>query len=92
MPFLIVFDNYDSPSKFENISDYMPQATPGKILVSSRHSDSARLGNAIEIPSMTNEEGVELLLLRAGRAPTTENLSEARKIVDQLGGLALAID
>jgi len=92
MPFLVVFDNYDSPSKFENIVDFIPQTTHGKILVSSRHNDSARLGEAIKIPPMTIDEGVELLFLRSGHTSTPDTLREARKIVEQLGGLALALD
>ena len=91
-PWLIVLDNFDHPSAFKNIQDHLPQGDHGTLLFTSRHIDSTRIGNVIEVTGMTDDEGVDLLLHQS-RCEKTEAISEvARAIVRSLGGLPLAID
>lgn len=87
---LFVFDNYDRPGKFLNIKEFFPY--PVSILCTSRHTDSKRLGDSVEIGPMPIPEGIELLLLQSGCEHTADNIRDARSIVEKLGGLALAID
>ena len=89
-PVLMVFDNYDKPAEFPTVRDYLSQRA--KIIFTSRHTDARRLGKSIEVGAMTLDEGIELLLLQSGYERTDENVEDARQIVENLGGLALAID
>jgi hypothetical protein len=89
---LLVFDKYDSPKDFPNIYEYFPKSSSGAILFTSRHADSTRLGDVVEMGGMTEEEGVELLLSQCAYKDTTENVFKGRKIVRTLGYLPLAID
>ncbi|KAH0536108.1 hypothetical protein FGG08_006994 [Glutinoglossum americanum] len=91
-PWIIVFDNYDNPSEFKNISSYFPQGRSGAILFTSRHSESARLGIVIRVTQMTEEEGTELLLRQSRLERNSDNTIDGRKIVRKLGYLPLAID
>jgi hypothetical protein len=93
-PWLIVFDNYDQPTAFKdkNMSDYFPRGSCGAILFTSRNAASTRLGHKIIVTSMPENEGLDLLLLRAGQNRSEENIREGEKIVRRLGHLALAID
>ena len=89
---LMVFDNYDIPAAFQghSIRDYVPSGKCGRILFTSRHHDSARLGHKIDASTMTENESLRLLLQRL---PLNEDEStHGRKIVSTLGHLALAID
>src|SRR5438045_7117158 len=90
-PWLIVFDNYDSPTAFksQSIREYIPSGH-GHILFTSRHEDSSRLGRYITLSRMTEEESVELLLLRP--ASTPQERSNAVEVASTLGFLALALD
>jgi hypothetical protein len=91
-PWLMVFDNYDQPDKFKNISAYFPQGQTGSILFTSRHADSKRLGVVIRLTHMTEDEGLELLLRQSGLERNDNNNAEGIKIVKTLGYLPLAID
>jgi tetratricopeptide (TPR) repeat protein len=88
---LIVFDNYDRPDLFKNISDFIPQGQAGSILITSRHGDSENLGETIKVDRMTKEESLELLLRQSRHQTTGENVKEGMRIVEQLGYLPLAI-
>jgi hypothetical protein len=61
-PSLIVFDNYDQPGEFANITAYFPHGEAGEILITSRHADSEHRGVTIRVTPMTEDEGLELLL------------------------------
>jgi hypothetical protein len=94
-PWLLVFDNYDLPQVFD-VTAFFPASNRVKknaILVTSRNMSCERLGSCVKIEGLTEEEALELLY---SRSPTTqktsEDLEEAKKIVKQLGYLALAID
>ena len=62
----MVLDNYDNPRAFQghSIRDYLPSGRNGRILFTSRHQDSARLGHKIDASIMTENESLELLLQR----------------------------
>ena len=88
----MVFDNYDQPSEFRNITTYLPQGEAGAILFTSRHVDSERLGVAIRVTRMTENEGLDLLLRQSRQERNDDNAAEGKKIVQKLGYLPLAID
>ncbi|CZR70053.1 uncharacterized protein PAC_19954 [Phialocephala subalpina] len=89
---LLVFDNYDTPSEFEDIRAFIPDAAHGTIIITSRSREAARLGEDIEVNGMHEPEALELLLRRTGSPTTPQNLEHGRLIVNRLGYLPLAID
>jgi len=89
-PVLMVSDGYDKPAEFPTVREYISHCA--KIIFTSRHTDAKRLGKSIEVGAMTLDEGIELLLLQSGYKRNDENVEDARQIVENLGGLALAID
>ncbi|KAJ8128652.1 hypothetical protein O1611_g4982 [Lasiodiplodia mahajangana] len=91
-PWLFILDNFDNPGSFKKILDVTPHSAFGAVLFTSRHNSCALLGTPIAIPGMTQSDGTELLLQRAGVERTISNLEQARKVVDMLGHLPLAID
>lgn len=62
-PVLMIFDNYDKPTEFPNIRDYLPHRS--KIIFISRHTDAKRLGKVVEIGALT----VEVSILRSAFSP-----------------------
>ncbi|KAH0541470.1 hypothetical protein FGG08_004080 [Glutinoglossum americanum] len=95
-PWLLVFDNYDLPRVFENLTSFFPASNgvaKNVILVTSRNVSSERLGSCVKIEGLTEEEALELLYSRSPiTQKTSEDLNEGKKIVKQLGYLALAVD
>jgi tetratricopeptide (TPR) repeat protein len=91
-PFLVIFDNYDSPSKFTTLRRFFPRNAKCAILVTTRNTDSNYLGHPIEMTSMSDDEAIELLLHRSNRKIEikAEN-GYAQEIVSRLGRLPLAI-
>jgi tetratricopeptide (TPR) repeat protein len=89
---LVVFDNYDDPTAFNErlIGDYIPYGVLGSILFTSQHHDSRRLGHLIKVQNMTEEESVELLLHRSPFS--MEEKARASEIAIVLGHLPLALD
>lgn len=55
-PVLMIFDNYDKPTEFPTIRDYLPHHS--KIIFNSRHTDAKRLGKDVEIGAMTTEVSI----------------------------------
>lgn len=55
-PVLMIFDNYDKPTEFPTIRDYLPPGS--KIIFNSRHTDAKRLGKDVEIGAMNAEVSV----------------------------------
>lgn len=94
-PWLIVFDNYNSPAKLNNLEDYMPENDKGMILITTRHADADRLAiedNQIQLPGLPEFEVVKLLLKQCPRTPMDNaSLKSGRVIVPRLGYHALAI-
>ena len=95
-PWLLVFDNYDDPRTFNNISFFFPTAnnvSKSSILITSRHVATERLGTAIKVDGLSEMESLELLFQGSDIGTLDEKtLAEGKKIVKQLGYLALAID
>ena len=91
-PWLMVFDNLDNPSEFQDIRKFFPQTGYGYILVTSRYTGSRELGLAIQVNHMEEEEGLQLLLHGSRVGSNEPELAAAKQILQQLGYLALAID
>ncbi|KAL8893330.1 MAG: hypothetical protein Q9192_005376 [Flavoplaca navasiana] len=91
-PWLLIFDNYDTPDDYRDIRRFFPQGKHGHVIITSRRRDLDRLGTLIELCALSPEEGVNLLLRGYSPQEIDENLEIAKEIVWRLGGLALAID
>ena len=91
-PWLFVFDNYDIPTAFQfsSIRNYIPRGKEGRILFTSRHEDSARLGHKVEVSGMTKDESLKVLLQRSPL--NDEELIHGREIAATLGYHVLALD
>ena len=87
---LLVFDNYDNPSEFPNISHFFPDSIYGCILITSRSGFSKELGEAIELDQMEKDEGQQLLL-HSSQADA-KDIGVIEKILSRLEYLPLAID
>ncbi|QRV95747.1 kinesin light chain [Ceratobasidium sp. AG-Ba] len=95
---LMVIDNADDPSV--RLGDFLPKCNHGSIVVTTRIPALAMLGQgtrpSYRVGSMTESEGRELLLRKAGRETTSLDKSEQDAVVELLqasgfGYLALAI-
>ena len=91
---LLVLDNYDNPSAFPNIADFIPQSSLGAILVTSRHADSDTLvldqsNQFIKLYGL--EESAAVLLLSQQSQSKDFDAEDAEKIVERLGYHPLAI-
>ncbi|TVY17760.1 Nephrocystin-3, partial [Lachnellula arida] len=91
---LLVFDNYDDPEKFErrSIRESFPQASHGSIIITTRSTDMKRLGHVLSVSDMTRAEALKLLFQISEAEESDANSKEALKIVERLGLHALAID
>jgi tetratricopeptide (TPR) repeat protein len=94
-PWFMVFDNYDNPTVFNNVEDYMPSNEQGMILVTSRNADADKLAdeeNQIQLPGLPESDAIELLLKQSLVKRSDQVASEnAKEIVARLGHHALAI-
>ncbi|KAL5631666.1 hypothetical protein ACGC1H_007249 [Rhizoctonia solani] len=94
---LVVFDNADTAST--NIRQYIPsRGRDGGILITTRLPDLARLaqgpGSVCHLSSMSQTDGTTLLVKIASMGSQTlpdEDIETAGKLVQDFGGLALAI-
>jgi hypothetical protein len=95
-PWMLVFDNYDTPRAFDNIMSFFPTSHAKRknvILVTSRIATSGRLGTPIRMDGLTEDEALELLFLRSQLIEKRHgDRSEGKRIVKKLGYLPLAID
>jgi hypothetical protein len=93
-PWLLVFDNFDNPMSY-NLQDYIPDVEKGCILITTRNAGADNyaqpLGNAFELPPLSNGDALKLLLNQSGKAETIDNLDQGREIVERLACYALAI-
>jgi hypothetical protein len=101
---LLVFDNADDP---EAVEPFLPPAThqgsspgtsqgtsQGRVLLTTR-CQSSSTANLIALDAMSVDEGVQLLLKRARldtSTQTDQDLQVCRDLVQQMGGLPLALD
>lgn len=94
---LLILDNVDS---LEMVLDFLPLYSRGDVLLTTRLQVLGTIAHSIEVAEMTGNEGVTFLLRRTKLlAPgmpldqvTPESRQEAANIVDELGGLPLALD
>ncbi|KAF7891171.1 uncharacterized protein EAF02_001496 [Botrytis sinoallii] len=91
-PWLIIFDNHDDPSSF-HLPDFIPSGQDGRILITSRHADTALLAEKdhdIELHGLPKDYACDLLI-KQSRVSNTASRDDAHAIVDRLGYHALAI-
>jgi len=91
---LIVFDNADNPSP-EVVAKFIPPGNRGNILITSRNRFMGRVvsfENGIEINEMEEPDATVLLLKASCLDPLPEHLQAAKKIVNELGCIPLAVD
>jgi hypothetical protein len=87
---LLVFDNLDNPSDFQDIRTFFPDSNHGSILVTSRCAGSTELGDIIDVDRMEESEGLRLLLLSS--QSDMKERAAAHEILTRLEYLPLAID
>jgi tetratricopeptide (TPR) repeat protein len=94
---LLILDNADD---LEMAADFLPLASSGHILLTTRAQSTGTIANSIEVEKMEQAEGALLLLRRAKKlaagapleqAPATDR-SLAEAVVKELDGLPLALD
>jgi DNA-binding XRE family transcriptional regulator len=94
---LLVFDNVEDISL---VKPFWPSARQGAVLITTRLRTVEDLSSTFELPPFPDDEGVEFLLHRAKLVDPTassdplppELTKPARDLVQELGGLPLAID
>ncbi len=94
---LLILDNADDLSL---LPDFLPPVRPGHLLLTTRSQALGGLANRIEVNTLDQSSGMELLLRRAGwlapDAPLMQakevDLLNAQRIWQVLGGLPLALD
>jgi tetratricopeptide (TPR) repeat protein len=104
---LMVYDNYDRPNIFTDIKQFLPESElvnaissfkltasdgQGSIIFTSRHDATKVLGRHVQVPSMANDGGIELLLRDMPAVEVERSRADGEAIVRRLGGLALAIE
>jgi len=98
---LLIADNVEDADLLQTI---LPPVRQGKLLLTTRHQTLGPLAEPLELPPMSSEEGVTLVLRRARWPPPylspvplpQESLrdipAEAQELVTYLEGLPLALD
>lgn len=91
---LLVFDNFDDPSSFDDksIKEYFPRGGNASVLFTTRHIEVKDLGRSIDVTLMSDQEALDLLLRRSQVERSEANMQEGANIVKRLGYHALAID
>jgi hypothetical protein len=56
---LIILDNHDDLKV--DIMDYLPPSLSGSVIITSRVSDSARLGDSLEVVGVQEDDAIEIL-------------------------------
>ena len=89
---LAVLNNFDNPKDFQehSIQHYILNATNGRILFTSRHASSERLGHVIRVSRISDDKSLDLLLQRPISEATERQQGLA--IAAMLGYLALTLD
>ncbi|KAK3348926.1 P-loop containing nucleoside triphosphate hydrolase protein, partial [Lasiosphaeria hispida] len=87
---LLVFDNTDDLESFD-VSQFFPKVPWGDILITSRCKQADRLGHAMAIDVMDEDEAVQLLL-RCSRQAEVNDETLVQRLAETLGYLPLALD
>jgi hypothetical protein len=82
---LLVFDNAETPNE---VRQYFPTGGAGKILVTSRNPDWARVTQALEVDVFTRAESTQFL---TNRNPELSE-QDADRLAEALGDLPLAVE
>ena len=82
---LLVFDNAAGP---EHVRAYLPQASTGAVLITSRNPDWRNLARRLRVGPLAESDAVRFLLDRTGQ--TAED--EALALAGELGCLPLALE
>src|SRR5216684_1422850 len=100
---LLIWDNLE---EMEFLQRFLPPASRGAVLITTQRQALGTLAQGLELPTMTPEEGM-LLLLRRAKVLSPQVMSEqmhqlavsnpteyaaARELVTVMGGLPLALD
>lgn len=88
-PWFFVFDNYGSTALPSICSAVMDGCQQDVVLTTQR--DKPSWGSAIEIPPMSEDDGLQLLLRDSLLSLGPDDLNSARHLVRDLGGLPLAV-
>ncbi|WP_055589366.1 FxSxx-COOH system tetratricopeptide repeat protein [Streptacidiphilus griseoplanus] len=94
--FLLVFDNvsdFDGVIDLEGagvvaLQDYVPTRGPGHVIITSRHSDTVDIQNAVHIDTFSRNESIALFRRRL-RTLTDEDASQ---VAEALGDLPMAVE
>ncbi|KAJ7711352.1 hypothetical protein B0H16DRAFT_600731 [Mycena metata] len=86
---LVFFDNADDPKI--NLNDFLPKCNHGNIIITSRNPDLRSYGAHTLVSDMEEADATTLLLRRANKESSEENLKLAIEIVKELYYLPLAI-
>ena len=76
---LVVYDNVDDLESF-NISDFLPGASHGSILLTSRRTECRRFGTGVALDTMGQDESLSLFATSLGRAKEVMS-SKGRDII-----------
>lgn len=93
-PWLLVLDNYDDPTAFANVQDFLALGLYGSILITSRNAAVnalASYGWGIEIEGLDEKNAIELLFESSQLGPADHDISEAQAIIRRLACHPLAI-
>ena len=73
---LLILDNVDDLEKFR-ISEFLPKTSARRVIITTRSTAAIRLGYAIEVDGVEENEGVSILLNSARlRVPTTSGKAQ----------------
>ncbi|KAJ7716760.1 P-loop containing nucleoside triphosphate hydrolase protein [Mycena metata] len=86
---LVFFDNADDPKI--NLNDFLPKCNHGNIIITSRNPELRNYGAHTLVSDMEETDATTLLLRRANKESSEENLQLATDIVKELYYLPLAI-
>ncbi|KAJ7695896.1 P-loop containing nucleoside triphosphate hydrolase protein [Mycena metata] len=86
---LVFFDNADDPKI--NLNEFLPKCSHGNIIITSRNPDLRSYGAHMLVSDMEETDAITLLLQRANKESSEENLKLATENVKELYYLPLAI-
>ncbi|KAJ7742903.1 P-loop containing nucleoside triphosphate hydrolase protein [Mycena metata] len=86
---LLFFNNADDPKI--NFNDFLPKCSHGNIIITSRNPELRSYGAHTLVSDMEEADAITLLLRRANKESSGENLKLATGIVKELYYLPLAI-
>jgi tetratricopeptide (TPR) repeat protein len=91
---LVIADNVED---LDVLQPLLPALVQGALLLTTRRQALGTLARSLEVPPMSEEEGIELLLARSGQshlhvAKASQLPAQAAELVHFLEGLPLALD